>query len=73
MDSGSPLAAFGQPTGELIDDHNLALTYNVVTVGEVVLIDVDRHFNLIVDIDQRRSTERLGLPGRANAPAPGSS
>ena len=51
VDAVAPFAALGQPAGELVDDHDLAVADDVLPVEMVLAIDQDRPLDVLVDVD----------------------
>ena len=51
VDAVAPLAPLGQPAGELVDDHDLAVADDVLAVEVVLALDHDRPLDVLVDVD----------------------
>ena len=59
MDAVAPFAAFGQPAGELVDDHDLAVADHVLPVEMILAVDQDRPLDVLVDVDHADGVHRL--------------
>ena len=66
----APLAAFGQPAGELVDDHHLAVADDELPVARVLAIDHDRLLDVVVDVDHADGVHGLRL-GQQRGPSAG--
>ena len=58
VDAVAPLAALGQPAGELVDDHDLAVADHVLPVEVVLAVDQDRPLDVLVDVDHADGVQR---------------
>ncbi len=54
VDTGAPLAPFGQSAGEFVDDDNLAVAYHVVPIEDHLAAHLDRTFDVLVDRRERQ-------------------
>ena len=61
VDAGPPLAAFAEPAGELVDDHDLAVADHVLAVEEHLAGHLDRPLDVLVDRGQRHAIHRRRL------------
>ena len=61
VDAVAPLAPLGQPAGELVDDHDLAVADDVLPVERVLAIDHDRPLDVLVDVDHADGVHGRGL------------
>ena len=57
----APFSPFGQPAGELIDDHDFAVAHHVLAFEEILAIDDDRLLDVLVDVDHAHRVERRRL------------
>jgi hypothetical protein len=56
MNPVAPLAALRQTPREFVDDHNLAILNDVLSIEMKVAIHFDRSFDVLIQIDQADRT-----------------
>ena len=66
VDAVAPLAALGQPAGELVDDHDLAVADDVLPVEVILAVDLDRPLDVLVDVEHADRVHGLGLGQHAD-------
>ncbi len=66
VDSLAPLAAFGEPAGELVDDDDLAVADNELAVLNELALDLDGTLDVLVDVEHADVVERFGLGEHAD-------
>ena len=64
MDAVAPFAAFGQSSGELVDDHDFPVANDVLPVQMVIAVDLDRPLDVLIQVDQADTAEQLRLGNR---------
>ena len=67
VDAGPPLAAFAEPAGEFVDDHDLAVADDVLPVEKHLAADLDRPLDVLVDRRERHAVHRRRLGKLADA------
>ena len=61
MNPVAPLAPFGQPPREFVNDHNLAFLHDILPIKMKVAVHFDRPFDVLIQINQANGTQNVGL------------